>query len=297
VVSIDILGPLISTTDGNRFILVMTDRFSKLTRTAPLRRITTVTVTSAFLSGWIAAYGPPDYVLSDQGKQMDNPFFRAVMKMLGVQCKYTTPYHPQTNGQVERYNRTLLNQLRCFCEEHPRLWDRLLPVLSLAYNACPHCATGLAPFDLLIPRRMPNLTVEELAGGTFLKGTADGSQLMVKRAIINGLKKAIHAVRDTLTRYQARYKRAWDGKVRPKNKDLVVGDFVCLRSHRGGHKLSPKALRPFKILDKDGTFFVIDQGEGEGRVNSDHVTATPPPGIGPGPATAPPDPIALTGGG
>jgi len=50
---------------------------------------------------------------------MDNSFFRAVMKMLGTRCKYTTPYHPQTNGQVERYNRTLLNQIRAFFEEHP----------------------------------------------------------------------------------------------------------------------------------------------------------------------------------
>ena len=161
------------------------------------------------------------------------------------------------------------------------MWDRLLPVLSLAYNTCPHRATGLAPFDLLIPRRMPNLTVEELAGVTPLKGTADGSPLLVKRAIINGLKRAIPAVCDTLTRYQARYKRAWDGKVRPKNKELVVGDFVYLRSHRGGHKLSPKALGPFEILDTDGTFFVIDQGEGEGRVKSDHVTAAPRPDLGP----------------
>jgi len=93
---------------------------------------------------------------------MDDSFFRAVMKMLGTRCKYTTPYHPQTNGQVERYNRTLLNQIRDFCEEHPRQWDRLLPALILAYNTCPHRATGMAPFDLLIPRRMPNLTIEGL---------------------------------------------------------------------------------------------------------------------------------------
>ena len=56
------------------------------------------------------------------------------MKMLGTRCKYTTPYHPQNNGQVERFNRRLLNQIRAFCEEHPRQWDRLLHALSLAYN-------------------------------------------------------------------------------------------------------------------------------------------------------------------
>jgi len=138
----------------------------------------------------------------------------------------------------------------------------------------------MAPFDLLIPRRMPNLTVEGLVGSSPL-ASADGSLLMVKRAIIQGLKKLIPTVRASLDMYQARYKRNWDSRVRPKNKDLAVGDFVYLRSHRGGHKLLPKALSPFEILDKNGTYFAIDQGDGEGRVNSNDVTPAPRPVSGP----------------
>ena len=132
---------------------------------------------------------------------MDNSFFCADMKMLGASCKYTTPYHPQTNAQVDRYNRMLLNKIRAFCEEHPRQWDRLFPALSLAYNTCPHGATGMAPFDLLIPRRKPILTVEGLAGSSPL-ASADGSPLMVKHAIIQGLEKLIRTVRASLDKYQ-----------------------------------------------------------------------------------------------
>jgi len=113
----------------------------------------------AFLTALLTAYVPPDCVLSDQGRKMDKYFFRATMKMLGTRCKNTTPDHLQTNVQVERYNRTLMNQIRAFSVEHPRQWDRLLPALSLAYNTFPHKATGMAPFDLLITRLMPNLTV------------------------------------------------------------------------------------------------------------------------------------------
>jgi len=65
----------------------MSDRFSTLTRTGALRRITAVTFTSAFLTAWVAAYGPPDCILLDQGRQMDNSFFRAVMKMLGTRLR------------------------------------------------------------------------------------------------------------------------------------------------------------------------------------------------------------------
>jgi len=70
-VGIDILGPLLSTVDGNRYVFVMSDRFSKLTRTVALQRITAVTVASAFLTAWGVAFGPPDCILSDQGRQME----------------------------------------------------------------------------------------------------------------------------------------------------------------------------------------------------------------------------------
>ena len=97
--------------------------FSKQTRTVALRRITAVTAASAFLTARVPAHGPPACVLSEQGRQTDNSFFRAVMKMLGTRCEYTTPLHPQTTGQVERHDRTLLNQIRAICEEQP-LWQQ-----------------------------------------------------------------------------------------------------------------------------------------------------------------------------
>jgi len=82
---------------------------------------------------------------------------------------------------------------------------------------------------------------------------------MVKRGIIQGLKKLIPTVRTSLEKYQARYEREWDCRVRQKNKDLAVGDFVHLLSHIGGHKLLLEALGQFKILDTDGTYLEIDQ--------------------------------------
>jgi len=88
-------------------------------------------------------------------------------------------------------------------------------------------------------------------------------------------------VRAPLDKYHARYKRSWDSPVRPKNKDLAVGDFFYLHSHHGGHKLLPKALGPFEILDTDGTYFTIDQGDGEGRVNGNDATPAPRPVSGP----------------
>ena len=83
-VSMDILGPLPKTDHGNRFLLVITDRFSKLTRTVPLRTITAMVVAKAFCESWVFSYGAPRYVLTDNGTQFNAKFFLAVCRELGI---------------------------------------------------------------------------------------------------------------------------------------------------------------------------------------------------------------------
>jgi len=144
--SVDIFGPIPATKAGSRFILVITDRFSKLTKCVALRRITEISVASAIIDAWVAFYGAPDRILSDQEPQFMSNFFNAVMKVLGTETVRTTAYHPQTNGKVERYNRTMATHLGHYVTDDPRRGDDLLPVLTMAYNSQPHRSTGIAPF-------------------------------------------------------------------------------------------------------------------------------------------------------
>jgi len=136
--SIYIFGPIPATKAGTRFILVITDRFFKLTRCVALRRIKAISVASAIIDAWVACYGPPDLILSDQGPQFLANFFIAVMKVLGTETVRTTAYHPQTNGQVEKYNLSMATQLRHCLTDDPRRDDELLPVLTMAYNSQTH---------------------------------------------------------------------------------------------------------------------------------------------------------------
>jgi len=78
--SVDIFGPIPASKKGNHFILVITDRFAKLTKCVALRRITAMSMPSALIDAWVFAYGPPDRILSDQGAQFMSNFFIAVMK-------------------------------------------------------------------------------------------------------------------------------------------------------------------------------------------------------------------------
>ena len=88
--SVDIFGPIPATKAGYRFILVITDRLSRLTKCVALRYITGISVASAIIDVWVAFYGPPDRILLDEGPQFTSNFFAAVMKVLGTETVRTT---------------------------------------------------------------------------------------------------------------------------------------------------------------------------------------------------------------
>ena len=102
--SIDIFGPLTKMKKSHRFLLVITDPFTKLTRIVPLRRIDAYTVAVAFDKAWIFKYGPPKTLISDNRKQLVSKFFQAICSLLGLLNIFTYSYQLQTNGQVEQYN-------------------------------------------------------------------------------------------------------------------------------------------------------------------------------------------------
>jgi transposase InsO family protein len=121
----DILGPLTETKDGNRFLLVIVDRFSKLTRSVPLKTITTEEVSKAFIKEWYCIYGAPSFLLSDNGTQFVSKFFQSVCRLLGVRQVFTTAYHPTSNGQCERFNRTVINAITHYVSDNQDNWDEL----------------------------------------------------------------------------------------------------------------------------------------------------------------------------
>jgi transposase InsO family protein len=163
-VAVDILGPLPETENGNRFLLVMTDRFSKLTRTVPLRSISAFTVTRAFCEKWVFVYGAPQYVLTDKCTQFTAKFVLAFFRELGIGKVFTTAEHPQTNGQMERFNRTIVNSLfnrtivnsfLGYESQYQNNWDEFPSAITFGYNCRIHSSLGLAPFELVLSRPPP----------------------------------------------------------------------------------------------------------------------------------------------
>ena len=146
----DILGPPTKTNKGNQFLLFVADRFTKLTKVIPLRRIDAYTVAIAFVEHWIFNYGPPKSLISENGKQFAAKFFQAVCTLLVLSNIFTPTYQPQTKGKVERYNRTIFAMLRNYVNAHQDDWDRYATALTYEYNNHVHQSTGTTPLSVPI---------------------------------------------------------------------------------------------------------------------------------------------------
>ena len=155
--AIDILGPLPKNRAGKSFLLVITDHFTKLTKVVALRTTTAYTVATTFCDAWVFKYGVPRSLLSDNGPQFNAKFFQSVCRVLGITNLYTSAYHPQTNGQVERYNRTIASMLCNYVNEHQDDWDVYLGPLTYAYKSHVHRSTRTTPFELVLSRPPPEL--------------------------------------------------------------------------------------------------------------------------------------------
>ena len=98
--------------------------------------------------------GVPREVLTDQGTNFLSTLLRQVYSLLGIKGIKTTPYHPQTDGLVERFNRTLKTMLRRFVSQTGKDWDEWLLYLLFAYREVPQASTGFSPFELLYGRQV-----------------------------------------------------------------------------------------------------------------------------------------------
>ena len=96
---------------------------------------------------------PPEQVHSDQGRQFESQLLKEVCTLLQIKKTHTTPFRPQGNGMVERFNRTLLDMLAIAVGDHPSDWEIHICKLCFAYNTSTHSSTGYSPFFLMFSRQ------------------------------------------------------------------------------------------------------------------------------------------------
>ena len=148
-IAIDIIGPLATiSAKRNRYVLTVIDFCSRWIEAIPLKDITADTVCQALL-GIFTKFGFPDTILSDNGTQFKSQITEAFTRMLNITQVFSARYHPQSNGAVERANKTIKVMLKKVVQDKEKQWDRYLPMVVFSYNETPHESTKFSPFELI----------------------------------------------------------------------------------------------------------------------------------------------------
>ncbi|KAJ8369382.1 hypothetical protein SKAU_G00094100 [Synaphobranchus kaupii] len=154
-IALDIMGPLNKTERNNNcYVLVIQDYFTKWVEAFPLPNERAVTVAEVLASEWMCRYGAPQTLHSDQGRNFESEVFQKMCTLFGIKKTHTTPFRPQSDGQVERFNATLQKILATTAEQCHWDWDLMIPYAVMAYRATKHSATGFTPNFMMFGREV-----------------------------------------------------------------------------------------------------------------------------------------------
>jgi hypothetical protein len=152
-VALDLMGPFPLSTRGNRYVLVVTDQFTKWMEAYPIPNIEAKTVASVFVQEFISRFGCPRFLHSDQGKQFEAEVFQELCVLLEIKKTRTTPYHPCSDGLSEKNVQTVGKLIRTFCTSQKE-WDANINLLTMAYRSTPHPSTGFTPNRMVMGREV-----------------------------------------------------------------------------------------------------------------------------------------------
>ena len=232
-------------------VLVLQDHFSKYVVAYVVKDQTARTAAETLRIGYFRLFGAPAYLVGDQGKAFTGHVITHLCELYGVQKLRTSPYHAQTNGQVERMNQMIIHMIGKLEEDRKACWSEHLPELLMAYNATCSAVTGYSPYYLLFSRR-PRIPVDYLFP-TLCDSPHQTKMEVSVAAMQKRLKEAFAVARHLTSEEVARQCRYYDCKAGAVA--LQPGDIVMVRTDGFVGK------RKVKDRWEDGGFIVESQLE------------------------------------
>ena len=153
-IAMDILGPLPETYRGNKYVLCIGDYFTKWIEAIPLPDQEARTIAEALIESVICRFGVPLQIHTDQGRNFQSALLLELCQLLDIDKTRTTPYRPQSDGMVERFNRTLTGMLTSFVSSNQKDWDEHIPFIIMAYRSAVHSSTGFTPNMMMMGREI-----------------------------------------------------------------------------------------------------------------------------------------------
>ena len=260
--AVDILGPLPKSEAGNRFILVISDCFTRWTEAIPLPNQESETVARAFVNEYVSRFGVPLQIHSDRGTNFTSKLFEDMCQFLQIHHTMSSAHRPQSNGIVERFNRTLATMLTMYCSTKQNTWDQFLPQVMMAYRSSIHASTGQTPNKMVFGREVV-LPLQAYTGlppqSNFNCTESEDYQSYVQELKVQ-LEDVHNQARIHLKKKTQYQKRHYD--LQAKRRTFSVGDAVWVHdpSRRLGvcSKLAPQWKGPFIVTKKiDDLIFLV----------------------------------------
>lgn len=242
VISMDLITQLPKTKKGNDAIVVHVDKLTKkVIMTATKTTVTAPELATIVYREVVRHHGVPEMIISDRDTRFTSMFWKELWRLLGTKLAMSTAYHPQTDGQTERANRTIEDMLRAYVNYKQDDWDDHLIAAEIAYNNSIQASTGYSPF-YLNEGQHPNFPI--------VQAVSDETQNVSASEAIERMKEALMRAKENLIAAQERQKKYADE--RRKEEVFVVGDQVLLSTANLSHdhrapKLLPRFIGPFLI--------------------------------------------------
>jgi len=246
-IHVDIVGPLPVSREGFRYLFTIIDRSSRLLEAVPIANVETETCRDALISQWVARFGVPARLTSDQGAQFTSALWARLCDVIGTHHNTTTAYHPQSNGMVERAHRRLKEALKARMAAAD--WPQHLPWVLLDINNAPKEDSGKSAAQMVYGASL-----------TLPAQLAAGEELPV-----DDILRDLAAAAPIPTRHGQR-----EAPTEPPAV-LAAAELVYVRK---GGQLQPLAQPyngPYKVLEKGPKYFRLDIGGKSTAVSVDRL--------------------------
>ena len=247
--------------EGNQYAVVFVDYLTKWPEVFAVPDQTALMIAQLLVKQIISRHGVPAEILSDRGGAFLSGLMQEVYQLMGIHKMFTTAYHPQTDGLVERFNRTLTDMLAKTVQKNGRDWDQHLPQVLFAYRTSLQESTKESPFFLLYGRD-DQLPTEATVSQPRTRYQVDLDDY--KTHLTSSLTEAWELARSHVQKAQKQQKRYYDRHAREPT--FQVGDrvFIYMPSPKTGksHKFARPFHGPYRILEltaNDAKVCLIDQ--------------------------------------
>ena len=254
-IHVDLVGPL-KQVDGFTHIFTMVDRTTRWAEAVPVKDISAATCVKVLVNHWISRFGVPSVLTSDLGTQFTSATWVEACTKFGIRCQTTTPYHPESNGMVERFHRRLKDALRARSASSD--WPDQLPLILLGLRSAPAEESGVSSAELVFGST-PSLP------SSFLDQRPEAGEMFFK-----GLQRILLRLPPTPTR--------------PSPAPVWVDPALHTATHvyvrRDGHvpSLEPLYNGPFLVLEKKEKVFILEIGQRRCPINIARLKTVHSPG-------------------